>query len=308
MATITSAGNAAVKAARKLSRRQARERADAFLVEGPAAVSEALGSLVRLFVADAADASVVRLADRARRRGVEVLDVTDTVMAGLAGTVTPQGVVGVATLPRPALDSVLGGARLVVVLSRVSDPGNLGTIIRTADAAGADAVVLAGSSVDPRNPKAVRASAGSLFHLPVLDGLSFADVVAGCRRHGLRLVAADAQGEQVHTELDLLHPVAFVLGSEAHGLDEAVLASCDVVARIPISDAPRPGYGGRAESLNLAASAAVLLYEAARQRGFADPPSGSRDSRPSQDPRGYGDPHDRRNLGARGSAPHEVTT
>lgn len=268
MATITSAGNAAVKAARKLSRRSARARTGAFLVEGPTGVGDALEHLTRLFVADDADAGIRDLADRARARGVDVLEVTSAVMAGLAGTVTPQGIVGVATLPRPALHDALVGAGLVVVLHKVSDPGNLGTIIRTADAAGADAVVLAGACVDPRNPKAVRACAGSVFHLPVLDGLTWSDVAQACRREGLVLVAADARGDQVYAEMDLAGPVAFVLGGESQGLDDDVRADCAAVARIPLHARPRPGYRGGAESLNLAASAAVLLYEAARQRAF----------------------------------------
>lgn len=194
----------------------------------------------------------------ARRAGAELVTVTDEVLAHLAGTVTPQGVVGVARLRARPPEEVLAATDLAVVLVGAADPGNLGTIVRTADAAGAGAVVLTEGSVDPHNPKAVRASAGSLFHLPVARGLGAADVVETCRAAGLRPLAIDAGGEVTHTEVDLTGRCALLLGSEAHGLDDAVLAACDARVRVPIH--------GAAESLNLAVAAAVVLYEAARQR------------------------------------------
>jgi RNA methyltransferase, TrmH family len=255
--TVTSTSNAAVKAARKLARPN-RRREEPFLVEGPQAVGEALGHLQRLFVTEAAAQRAGELIARAERAGVEIMAVSDTVLAGLAQTVTPQGLVGVAELPPVAAGEVLDGASLVVVLWEARDPGNAGTIIRTADAAGADAVVLTGDSVDPRNGKAVRASAGSLFHLPVVELSDWHEAASACRAAGLRLIAADARGAVIHTDLDLTAPSAVVLGNEARGLDPKVVADCDLVLRVPIH--------GAAESLNLAATAAVVLYEAARQR------------------------------------------
>jgi RNA methyltransferase, TrmH family len=256
-APVTSASNPAVKAARKLARGQ-RRGGSAFLVEGPQAVREGLAHLTRLFVTEAGAAREPELVSAAEDLGLDVVPVSDPVLASLAGTVTPQGLIGVGELPTPDLADALDGASLVVVCWEVRDPGNLGTIIRTADAAGADAVVLAGDSVDPRNGKAVRASAGSLFHLPVAIEPSWAEVARACRARGLQLVAADGAGEVVHTDLDLGRPTAVVFGNEARGLDPDVLADCDVVARVPIA--------GRAESLNLAATVAVITYEAARQR------------------------------------------
>jgi TrmH family RNA methyltransferase len=259
-ATVTSTSNPAVKAARKLARAGGRSGAE-LLVEGPQAVRESLGHLRRLFVAGAAVDG--ELASAARAGAVDVVVVSESVLAALAGTVSPQGVVGVAELPGADLDTALDGARLVVVLWEVRDPGNAGTIIRTADAAGADAVVLTGHSVDPRNGKAVRASAGSLFHLPIVEEPDWQRVAGACRAHGLQLVAADAGGPAVHTALDLTAPTALVFGNEARGLDGKVRADCDLLARVPIH--------GRAESLNLAATVAVLTYEAARQRAGAGP-------------------------------------
>lgn len=254
MAVVTSVDNSAVKAARKLARRQGRDRAGAFLVEGPS-VEEALDHLVRLFTTEATSSS--RLAERARAAGVEVVTVSDRVLASLSDTVTPQGFVGVAELPPPDLGEALAGAQLVVVCWQIGDPGNLGALLRSADAAGADAVVCTDGSVDPRNAKAVRASAGSLFHLPVVT--TRADVaLAACRQRGMQVVAAHAHGPALYTDVDFRRPTALLLGNEAHGLPRHVLDAADVVARVPIH--------GRAESLNLAATAAVLVYEAARQR------------------------------------------
>lgn len=255
--TVTSSSNPAVKAARKLARGRGREDT-AFLVEGPQAVREGLARLTRLFLTESAISRDDALAADALAAGVDVIVVTETVLGSIAGTVTPQGAIGVAELPSAALDDALSGAGLVIVLWEVRDPGNAGTIIRTADAAGADAVILTGESVDPRNGKAVRASAGSLFHLPVVEEREWQRVAAACRGVGLRLVAADAGGSLEHTDLDLVSPTALVFGNEARGLDGKVAADCDLVARVPIH--------GRAESLNLAATVAVMSYEATRQR------------------------------------------
>jgi RNA methyltransferase, TrmH family len=257
-ATVTSASNPAVKAARKLARGSGR-RGEGLLVEGPQAVREGVAHLERLFVTAEGAAAHPDLVAGAAERGAQVVAVSPDVLASLAGTVTPQGIVGVARLPGADLDAALRAARLVVVCWEVRDPGNAGTIIRTADAAGADAVVLTGDSVDPRNPKAVRATAGSLFHLPVAEEPDWPTVAGACRGAGLRLVAADAAGAVLHTDLDLAAPTALVFGNEARGLPPEVRDSCDLVARVPIH--------GRAESLNLAATVAVLAYEAARQRG-----------------------------------------
>lgn len=259
MAVVTSVDNAAVKAARKLARRRDRDRSGTFLVEGPQAVGEALGHLSRLFVTDP-ETDLVR---QAVSEGVDVVAVTERVLAHLADTVSPQGVVGVAQLAGVTLDEALSGADLVAVCWQVGDPGNLGTIIRSADAAGAGAVVCTAGSVDPTNPKAVRASAGSLFHLPVVADADPRTVLAACRSHGLHIVAAQPRGATAYTAVDFTRPTAVVLGSEAHGLPEEVLAVADAVAAVPIH--------GRAESLNLAVTAALLLYEAARQRAPTQP-------------------------------------
>ena len=267
MAVITSTDNPAVRAARRLARRRGRvRREDAFLVEGPQVVAEALGHLQRLFVSQAASGFIADLAQRASQMGTLVLRVDDAVLASLATTIAPQGLVGVATLDPPDLQSVLATASMVVVLHQVRDPGNLGTALRTADAAGADAVVLTSGSVDPRNPKAVRASAGSLFHLPVIRDVAFGQVADACAATGLRLVAAAADGTVAHTAAELGGRITLVFGNETHGLGADVRRRCDQVVAVPLSRAPREGYRGHAESLNLAATVAVVAYEVARCR------------------------------------------
>ena len=270
MVVITSPANPAVKAARKLARRHGRARAgDAFLVEGPQALAEALPFLQRLFyVAQAAERSGELIA-AAEQRGVQTLRVSDEVLAELTDTVTPQGLVGVAVLPEPDLEAVVGDAGLLVVLHQVRDPGNAGTALRNADAAGADGVVLTRGSVDPRNPKAVRASTGSLFHLPVVADVALSEVAALCAARGVRLVGLAADGGPAHTQADLGGNVALVFGNEAHGLPTAARDLCDTMVRVPLHARPRPGYSGSAESLNLAATVAIVAYEATRQRGHA---------------------------------------
>jgi TrmH family RNA methyltransferase len=183
------------------------------------------------------------------------------VLAALAGTVQPQGVVARCDIPSTDLAQVLARSpRMVAVGVDVRDPGNAGTLIRCADAAGADAVVLAGDSVDGWNPKAVRASVGSVFHLAVVAERDVTATLTALRAAGLRLLAADGTGA---TDLDdladtgaLAARTAWIFGNEAHGLGAAVRDSADDVVRVPLH--------GLAESLNLATAAAVCLYASAR--------------------------------------------
>jgi TrmH family RNA methyltransferase len=185
--------------------------------------------------------------------------VSEDVMAKLTSTVTPQGLVGVAPFVDVGLDAIPGEAGCVALLHAVRDPGNAGTILRSADGAGAGAVVFSSESVDLYNPKAVRASAGSLFHLPVVRSVATAAAVETLRARGMRILAMDARGSADLFECDLDEPVVFVLGNEAWGLPDDVARLADVAVRVPID--------GRAESLNLAAAATVCLFEWARRRG-----------------------------------------
>ncbi|GAA4571055.1 RNA methyltransferase [Micromonospora coerulea] len=253
-----------VVAARRLQRRRDREATGRFLAEGPQAAREALarpGTVTELFGTPAALDRYADLAAQAARADVPVSEVTDDGLAALAETVAPQGLVAVCRHLDVSLEVALGrGPRLVAVLAEIRDPGNAGTVLRTADAAGAGAVIFAGEAVDPYNGKCVRSSAGSLFHVDVVRAPDPLDVVAALRAAGLTVLATTGYGDSDLDDLidygRLAAPTAWVFGSEAHGLPEELTAAADARVRVPLH--------GRAESLNLAAAAAVCLYASAR--------------------------------------------
>ncbi|MFB8354087.1 TrmH family RNA methyltransferase [Streptomyces niveus] len=258
-----------VVAARRLVRRAFRSKERRFIAEGPQAVREAVEhrgedgapTLVELFTTVEAAERYADIVAAARAAGVRVHHADAEVVADVSQTVTPQGLLGVCRFLDSPFESILRARpRLVAVLAHVRDPGNAGTVLRCADAAGADAVVLTDASVDLYNPKSVRASVGSLFHLPVAVGVPVEEAVAGLRGAGVRVLAADGAGEDdLDDELDagtMGGPTAWIFGNEAWGLPAETRALADAVVRVPIH--------GRAESLNLATAAAVCLYASAR--------------------------------------------
>jgi len=253
-----------LKAARRLAKRAFRDRDRAFLAEGPQAVTEAFANgahITDLFVTAPARSKHAGLVDQIAASGVHVHLVNDATMSELAQTVTPQGLLAVCGFVDVPLDQALASKPpLVAVLANVRDPGNAGTVLRTADAAGAGAVIFADSSVDPYNAKCVRASAGSLFHLPVVTGVRLADVVTGLHAAGLRVIAADGGASRSLDDADvtrsLARPAAWLFGNEAWGLPPELVALADEAVAVPIH--------GKAESLNLATAAAVCLYASAR--------------------------------------------
>ncbi|MEV3912453.1 TrmH family RNA methyltransferase [Streptomyces canus] len=251
-----------VSAARRLAKRNFRGKERLFLAEGPQAVREAAGhGLVELFATVEAAERYADITGEARAVGARVHLAAEDVIADISTTVTPQGLVGICRFLDTPFEEILAARpRLVAVLANVRDPGNAGTVLRCADAAGAEAVVLTDASVDLYNPKAVRASVGSLFHLPVAVGVPVEEAVEGLRRAGVRILAADGAGtDDLDAELDqgtMGGPTAWVFGNEAWGLPEETRALADAVVRVPIH--------GKAESLNLATAAAVCLYASAR--------------------------------------------
>ncbi|MFJ5292112.1 TrmH family RNA methyltransferase [Streptomyces sp. NPDC088348] len=257
-----------VAAAKRLARRNFRTKERRFIAEGPQAVREAVQhrvggepTLVELFTTVESAERYGTVVAAARDAGARIHLAGDDVLAELSQTITPQGLVGVCRFLDSPFDEILAARpRLVAVLAHVRDPGNAGTVLRCADAAGADAVVLTDASVDLYNPKSVRASVGSHFHLPVAIGVPVERAVAGLKAAGVRILAADGAGEaDLDAELDagtMGGPSAWVFGNEAWGLPEETRALADAVVRVPIH--------GRAESLNLATAAAVCLYASAR--------------------------------------------
>ena len=258
-----------------LARRHARDKYERFLVEGPRGVGEAVRHAAAhvhdlYLTPEAADRHADILA-RARAAGLYTHTVTPRVMAAMSADA--QGVLAVVATTalaaglQPQEDGAeageglaerLTGARLVAVLAEAQDPGNAGTIIRTADAAGADAVVLVRGSVDATNPKVVRSTAGSLFHLPVLRGAGLGDVLEALDGAGLAVLAADGSGPVGLFDADelLARPCAWLFGNEARGLAPEALERAEAVVSVPVL--------GAAESLNVAAAAAVCLYASVR--------------------------------------------
>lgn len=264
-----------VKAVRALTGRSARRRHGRFLVEGPQAVREAVRErptdVLELYLTPEALVRYPEIGEDASLHGLEARTGSAEVLEAMSPDA--QHVVAVVRSRSTGLDAVLAARpRLVAVLAAVRDPGNAGTVIRAADAAGADAVVLTAESVDVENPKVVRSTAGSLFHLPVVTGLSLPDVVDALRAAGMAVLAADGTGEHDLDDLldraaaggsehapgppDLTRPTAWVFGNEAWGLPAEDRALADAVVRVPLR--------GRAESLNLATAATLCLYASGR--------------------------------------------
>ena len=266
--TPLSASNPRIASLRRLSgRRKARLEAGRFVIEGPVPIAELLAAgadLDELYVdldqwAQVDDRSplrsVVRDADAA---GVPVWGLTSSVFASVSDTATPQGVLALAIRSVVPVRLVADLDGPVLVLVDISDPGNAGTLVRAAEAAGCAGVVFAGSSTDPFGPKAVRAAAGSIVRLPVSEDAEVSTVLDELRSTGRTLVATVVDGGAAPEATDLSVPVAILIGSEAHGLASEVIAACSATITIPMQSA--------VESINAAMAGAVVLFEVARQR------------------------------------------
>ena len=261
MSVPLTTGNPRVKEARKLSRRSVRAERRLFLADGPNAVEAAIdrGVAVEVFATPAAAERYAALVTAAPRTSY----VDDRALASLSDSVTPAGIVAVCSFVDVPLAQALatsGDHTLVTIAADVRDPGNAGTLVRTSDALGVQAMVLAGQSVDLHNPKTVRASVGSVFRLPVALAPDPVVAIASAREAGLLVLAADGEGELSLDDAGsiLAGPVAWLFGNEAWGLPPDLAASADHRVRIPIE--------GRAESLNLSTAAAICLHETARVR------------------------------------------
>jgi RNA methyltransferase, TrmH family len=257
---LTNIGSDRVRSVRALSRRAVREREHLFLAEGPQAVREVVAhrpdTVQDLYFEAQAGIRQAAVLDAARAAGLSIREASPEVLAAMCDTLVPQGVLAVCRPIDVHLDAVLvERPRLLMILTNVRDPGNAGTVIRGADAAGADAVLLSDSSVDIYNPKVVRSSVGSLFHLPIVTGVPIAVLLDRVRAAGLALLAADGCGQSQLADIDLDRPHAWVMGNEAWGLEPGDKKACDMVVRVPIY--------GLAESLNLAMAATLCLYQSA---------------------------------------------
>lgn len=260
---ITSTRNLLVKRIRALAERDAREAEGRMVIEGVRLIEDAIAAGVPLELVMYAPKALAgpraeAVIDQARRQGVRQITATPQVIAACSNVETSQGVVAVVERPHASLSEVLTRPDLLlVVVDRLQDPGNLGTIVRIADAAGATGVLVTRGTVDPFNPKAVRATMGSLFHLPIVvsDGT---DAIAAFRSRGVRILVADPRGSIDYTDADYRAPAAIVVGSESQGPGPEWFHAAAATIRIPLY--------GRADSLNVAIAAGLLLYEVQRTR------------------------------------------
>jgi len=247
-----------VARARRLLKRGFRESDGAFLAEGPQACREGAiaGKVTELFLTQEALERYPEIVATVESSGAEITLCTATVIEQFSSTVTPQGMTAVVRMwdQNPA-EIFKAGSKLVVALTAVRDPGNAGAVIRVADAAGANGVIMSNDSVDLFNPKVVRASVGSLFHLPIAIGQDLAETVIAAREAGMQVLAADAGGVSLYGGVDLVKPTLWIFGNEAWGIPKEVLELADQVVSIPIY--------GQAESLNLATASALCLYASA---------------------------------------------
>jgi TrmH family RNA methyltransferase len=258
--------NPQVKYVRRLANHHFRDKEKKFLIEGLRFVEEAINSTwpVEMLVYSKKimdNPRAEHLLKTAGFRNVSLLEMEEKDFGELAETATPQGIIAVATQRGQSLEDLKtgDGPALLVLVDGVQDPGNLGAIVRSADAAGAGGVILLKGTADIYNPKALRATMGSIFHLPVIQGVSAQDILFYLKQRGIKTVAGDPHGSRLLFEIDLKVPCALVAGSEAGGIGENLKENVDDLARIPMP--------GRAESLNVAISASIMLYEALRQRG-----------------------------------------
>ena len=257
-----------VRGVAKLNKKDARSETGLFLLEGPQGLKEALDRpklIVDLYATEDAIERHAELFERADAAKIFVQVVSEAVLKVMCDTNTPQGIVAVCHQVHVSLDDLIDTKpQLVALLANIRDPGNAGTVLRAADAAGADAVIFSDNSVDVYNPKVVRSTTGSIFHLPVVIGADIAETIAKLKASGIQVLAANGGGVEL-PKLDqkqLAKPTAWVMGNEAWGFEPETLALVDLEVAVPI-------YGA-AESLNLATAASICLYASAFAQNAAD--------------------------------------
>ena len=257
---LTAVNNPQVKAAAELKLKKHRQARGLFLAEGLRTVEEAVASkqVESIFYTAIEDDRTRAVLEEAAAQQVKLTCVSDAVLKKIADTETPQGIIAVCRMQATALEDVLASGKMLLVLDRVGDPGNVGTMLRTADAAGIGGLVLLKGSVDIYAPKTVRSSMGSLFHVPVLAGVGEREFIESAHNAGYELLVTCLDGADNLYEADLHGRLAFVMGNEANGVSAGLLAAADKRVFIPMA--------GRAESLNVAMAAGIVMFEALRRR------------------------------------------
>lgn len=259
MRKIESVQNAKVKEWAKLQKRKGRERAGAFLIEGEHLVEAAIqqdASIEALLIAE--DYPMSEWLERyARSRDEKCFVVSRAVMKRLSETETPQGIIAIAKMASVDVETLWNEAKFLLLLDAIQDPGNLGAIIRTADAAGVDGIVLGKGTVDAHNAKVIRSTMGSIFRAPIVQG-DLVSIMEKLRKRQFSFVAASLKDALPYDQVAYDGRLGIVIGNEANGVSDAVLNACSAKAKIPLY--------GQAESLNAAVAAGIILYEAVRQR------------------------------------------
>lgn len=264
MVRLTGSQNPLVKEIRALKNKSGREEKGHFFIEGVRFVTEALNEKLTIrylmvsetFSTDAASTQLLQsISD-----GVDCYILPDSLFASISDTQNPQGILAVLDLKREQLKHADLNGGLLVLLDDIKDPGNMGTIIRTADAAGCEGVVVPAGCVDIYNPKVLRSTMGSIFHIPVYHCEDIAAAINIVREKGFKICASHLEGAASIYEADLTGSLALVIGSEAEGVGEETVKAADMLLRIPMP--------GRAESLNASVAAGIMIFEAARQRNL----------------------------------------
>lgn len=251
---ISSRDNPLIKEALKVKARKYKNR---LIVEGEHPIEMASASLFKIIKVFYSRKYKNTTFLRRLSRDTEVVETREGIISKLSDTENPQGIIAIATYETFPLNSLSLKSGLLVICDEIQDPGNLGTIIRTADAGGADAVIILPGTCDPFIQKVIRASAGSIFNIPVV----FSDrdeIKVWLKQRGIRLIVTVPGSKKTIYDLNMMDPVAFVFGNEARGVREELLCFADEIVNIPIL--------GKVESLNVSVAAAVCLYEAVRQR------------------------------------------
>ena len=257
---LTGLQNPVVKAAAELKQKKYRTQNGLYLAEGLRTAEEAVAykAVETLFYVATDDDRTMRLLEDAAMQNIKLVCVNENVMKKISDTETPQGIIAVCKMRQPKLETLLAGGKMLLVLDRVGDPGNIGTMLRTADAAGIGGLVLLKGCADIYAPKTVRSSMGSLFHIPVLSGVSEQEFVSAAKKAGYDILVTCLDGADNLYKADLSGRIAFVMGNEAGGVSETLLEKADKRVYIPMA--------GRAESLNVAMAAGIVMFEALRRK------------------------------------------
>lgn len=262
MKKIISKQNETIKRIKSLEKKKYREKYSEILLEGYRLIEDALESnliIKTVLYTESIDRKKAILVEKLFEAGAEVIEADEEVFGYISDTVNSQGLLAIAEMPSSELKDIpVKPQGFIIYLDRMQDPGNLGTVIRTADAAGAECVAISAGSVDAYNTKVLRSAMGSVFHLPVMQNVSGKQFIGDLKRGGYRVIAADLKGAKLLGEIDYGKKACLVIGNEGAGIRDEILDICDESVKIPII--------GHAESLNAAVAAGILLYDIAMKR------------------------------------------